>query len=205
MMQIDSNLLLLLIAALYILVFGGLSILRREGLSAQFALEALGLTGVLVGGTRLLGIPLSPLVLLLLLYVVTMRSRLLVDLGNSFAQRSKYGAAFRTYDLSLASWPDMATRLIILSNRGAAELRSGQTDRAIRTLEGVLAKNVRGNLGLRCEAATRYNLGLAYEQSGLVAKAAEQYNETADLLPGSPFARAARAAMERRRKDQPRG
>jgi tetratricopeptide (TPR) repeat protein len=203
MIQIDPNLLLLLIAALFILMFGGRSILRREGLSAQFAVEAVGITGLLVGGTMLLGITLNPIVFLLLLYLITMRSRLLVDAGNLLAQRGKYTAAFRIYDAGLTWWPDMASRLTILSNRGAAELRSGQVERAIGTLESVLAKDVRGNLGLRCEAATRYNLGLAYEQSGQAAKASEQYNETADLMPSSPFARAALAALERRKKKQP--
>jgi tetratricopeptide (TPR) repeat protein len=179
MIQIDPNLLLLLIAAVFILMFGGRSILRREGLSAQFAVEAVGITGLLVGGTMLLGITLNPIVFLLLLYLITMRSRLLVDAGNLLAQRGKYTAAFRIYDAGLTWWPDMAS------------------------LESVLAKDVRGNLGLRCEAATRYNLGLAYEQSGQAAKASEQYNETADLMPSSPFARAALAALERRKKKQP--
>jgi len=200
MLQIDSNLLMLLIAGLYVLVFGGLSILRREGLSAQFALEAIGITGILVGGAMLLGIRLSPIVFLLILYLGTMRSRLLVDGGNLLAQRGRYAAAFRIYDLALALWPDGASRLIVLSNRGAAEVRCGRIDRAIQTLEGVLAERSRQGLGVRCEAATRYNLGVAFDQCGQVAKASEQYNETADLLPGSPFARAARAALERRRK-----
>jgi len=204
MIRIDPTLLLALITGVFVVLFGGLSVLRREGLSAQFALEAVGIAGLLVGGAMLLGVSISPIVFLLLLYLGTMRSRLLVDLANLFAQKAKYAVAFRIYDASLALWPDMTSRLIILSNRGAAELRSGQVERAIRTWEGVLAQEVRGSLGLRCEAATRYNLGLAFERSGQVAKASEQYNEAADLLPGSPFARAARAALERRKNQSPR-
>lgn len=200
MAPIDPNLFLLLIAALYVLVFGGLSILRREGLSAQFALEGVGITGILVGGGMLLGAPLSPVVLLLLLYLLTMRSRLLVDLGNRLAQRGKTAAAFRIYDLTLALRPDAASRLIVLSNRGAAELHSGQVARAVQTLESVMDPRVRPNLGVRCEAVTRYNLGLAYDQNGQLAQALEQFGEAADLLPGSPAARAARAALDRRRK-----
>jgi hypothetical protein len=49
MLTLDPYLLLLLIACLFILVFGGLGYIRREGLSSQFALEAVGLTALLVG------------------------------------------------------------------------------------------------------------------------------------------------------------
>ena len=44
MVNLNPHLLLLGVSSLFILVFGGLSFLRREGLSAQFAPEALGLT-----------------------------------------------------------------------------------------------------------------------------------------------------------------
>ena len=138
MLTLDPYLLLVLVACLFVLVFGGLSLLRRQGLSAQFALESIALTVLLVGGSWLLSIQLSPFVLLILLYLVTMRSRLLVDLANMFAARRNYDLAFRLYRLSLAWWPDDAARLIVLTNRGAAEVHRGQFDAAIETLQGVL-------------------------------------------------------------------
>jgi tetratricopeptide (TPR) repeat protein len=195
----DPNLLLLLVACLFIVTFGGLSLFRREGLSAQFAMESLALTALLVGVPWLLGRQISPYLFVILLYLVTMRSRLLVDLANTFATRDRYDPAFRLYRLSLAWWPDAASRLIVLTNRGIAELRSGQVDTAIDTLEGVLAVNERSCLGRRYEAACRYNLGLAYEQKGEDGKAVAQFNEVIDVLPGSSFGQAAQARLQRRR------
>jgi tetratricopeptide (TPR) repeat protein len=205
MLTLDPYLLLLLIACLFILVFGGLGYLRREGLSSQFALEAVGLTTLFVGGSRLLGTQLNPFLFLLVLYLVTMRSRLMVDLANLFARQQRYSLAFGLYRLSLSWWPDASSRLIVLSNRGAAELHSGQIDAAICTLESVLEIKERPRLGLKYEAATRYNLGFAYEQKGETAKAMAQYNETIELLPGSLYAKAAQAALKRRKNKQSGG
>jgi tetratricopeptide (TPR) repeat protein len=199
---LDPYLLLLLVACLFILVFGGLSFLRREGLSAQFALEAVVLTVLLVGGSWLLSRPLNPFLFLVLLYLVTMRSRLTVDLGNLFAARGRYDLAFRLYRLSLAWWPDAASRLIVLTNQGAAELRSNQIEAAIRTLEGVLDIEQRTRLGLKYEAACLYNLAFAHEKLGDDAKACRLYNEVIDLLPGSAYAQGAQAALKRRKEKQ---
>lgn len=198
MLNIDPTLLLVLTACLYILVFGGLSSLRREGLSVQFAIEAIVVTAVLMGGSWLLGLRLSPVLLLVVLYLVTMRSRLLVDLANLLARRKKPEPAQRVYRLALACRPDASSRLLVLANRGAAELYGGQVEAAIHTLEGVLAQESRQKLGLRQEAATRYNLGYAYERNGQEALAVVQYNQVIDLLPGSLYARAATAALKRR-------
>jgi tetratricopeptide (TPR) repeat protein len=197
---LDPYLLLLLIACFFVLVFGGLSFLRREGLSAQFALEAVVLTAVLVGGSWLLGIQLNPFLFLILLYLVTMRSRLAVEVANLLTRQGRYDLAFRVYDLSLAWWPDPASRLIVLTNRGAAELRSGQVEAAVGTLESVLEVEKRPRLGLKYEAACRYNLGYAYEKQEETAKATMQYNEVIELLPGSLYAQAANAALERRKR-----
>jgi tetratricopeptide (TPR) repeat protein len=198
-LTIDPYLLLLLIASLFILVFGGLSYLRREGLSVQFALEVAALTAVLVGGSWLLHIQLSPYLFLILLYLVTMRSRLVVDVANLLAGRDHYEAAFALYRLGLAWWPDAASRLIVLTNRGAAELRSGQVDAAIETFTQVLDVEEQPRLGLKYEAACRYNLGYAYELKEEMSQAATQYHEVIDLLPGSAYAQAAQAGLKRRR------
>jgi tetratricopeptide (TPR) repeat protein len=200
MSNLDPNLLLLLTACLFILVFGGLSLLRREGLSLQFVGETVIVTTLCMGGAWLSGLGLSPIVLLVLLYLVTMRSRLIVDLANLLAARGRYEPAFRLYNLGLAWWPDAPSRLIVLANRGAAELHSGQVEAAIHTLEGVLGAGNRSSLGRKYEAATRYNLGYAYEQQGEDAKAVAQYNEAIDVLPGSLYAQAAQSALKRRRK-----
>lgn len=195
----NPTLLLVLTACLFILVFGGLSLLRREGLSVQFALESATVTVVLVGGSWLLGLPLSPVVLLMVLYLVTMRSRLLADVANVLARRKRYVPAFRLYRLALAWWPDATSRLIVLVNRGAAEVHRRHIEAALGTLEDVLKPENLPRLGVRNEAAGRFNLGLAYEEKGEEAKAFEQYNEVVDLLPASVFAQAAKARLQRRK------
>jgi tetratricopeptide (TPR) repeat protein len=199
MLNLDPTLLNLLVACLFILVFGGLGFVRREGLSIQFALEAAGLTVLLVGGTWLLGIPLNPFLFLALLYLVTMRSRLTVDLANFLMRRHQPKLAFRLYQLSLAWWPDAPSRLIVLTNVGAAQVYTGQLDAAIETLEGVLSGERGSRLGLKYEAACHYNLAYAYEKKGEAAKAIAQYNEAIDAFPGSVYAKAAQAAMDRRK------
>jgi tetratricopeptide (TPR) repeat protein len=198
MLTLDPVLLSLLVAALFILIFGGLGLLRREGLSVQFALESIGLTILLVGGTWLLNIQLSPFLFLILLYLVTMRSRLTVDVANLLISRGQRDLAFKLYRLSLSWWPDDASRLIVLTNQGAAQLHTGQTDAAIQTLEGVLATDKRPRLGVKYEAACHYNLGYAYERKGEDTKSVTHYNETIELLPGSVYAQAAQAALKRR-------
>lgn len=200
MITIDPYLLLILIGCLYILVFGGLGLMRREGLSIQFALESGGLSALLVGGSWLVGTPLNPILFLVLLYLVTMRSRLIVDAANLLAGRGRYEPAFRLYRLGLAWRPDAASRLIVLTNWGAAKLRSGQVEAAIGTLTSVLEVEERPRLGIKYEAACRYNLAYAYEQAGDEAKATREYNKVIDLLPGSVYSKAAQAALKRRRK-----
>lgn len=199
MLNIDPYLFLLLVACLFALIFGGLGYLRREGLSEQFVLEVAILTALLAGGSWLLGTPLNPFIFLGLLYVITLRSRLVVDLANIFAKREKYDLAFRLYNLGLAWWPDAASRLIVLTNKGVAQLHSGQVLAAIDTLESVLDVDKRPRLGTKYEAGCRYNLAYAYELNGEDAKAVAQYNETIDLLPGSVYAQAAEASLKRRK------
>jgi tetratricopeptide (TPR) repeat protein len=201
MLTMDPYALLLIVGFLYVLVFGALSYMRREGLSLQFALEGVGLTVILVGGSYLLKVQLSPILYLVLLYLITMRSRLVADAANLLAKRENYSLAFRLYNLGLAWWPDSASRLIILTNKGAAQLRSGQVEAAIATLESVLEAEKRHRLGIKYEAACRYNLGYAYELSGEDAKAVAQYNETTDVFPGSVYAKAAEASLKRRKRE----
>lgn len=200
MINLDPTLLSLLVACLFVLVFGGLGYLRREGLSVQFALEVAGLTLLIVGGTWLLNIQLSPFLFLIVLYLVTMRSRLIVDVANFLVRRKQPDLAFKLYQLGLVWWPDAASRLIVLTNKGAAEVYTGRLDAAIETLQDALKDEERPRLGLKYEAACRYNLAYAYEQKGEDAKAIAQYHETIELLPDSFWAQAAQAALKRRQK-----
>lgn len=203
MLNLDPYLLLLLVACLFVLAFGVLGFMRREGLSVQFAVETAILTAILVGGSWLIGRPLNPFLFLIILYLVTMRSRLVVDVANTLVRRGRKEAAFRTYDLAMALRPDDASRLVVQTNRGAALLHEGQVDDAVAALEDVLSDSQRARLGIKYEAAAYYNLGYAYELKGEEALSVAQYNNAMEALPGSLYAKAAQSALKRRKQQGP--
>ncbi|MFN2156509.1 MAG: hypothetical protein ACK2UA_14060 [Anaerolineae bacterium] len=195
-MKIHPSLLILLVGLLYILGFGGLSLLRRQGLSLRFAIEGLVITAA---GALLtyFSLPLPPLVVLIVLYLVTMRVRLLVDLGNWFTSRGQHRQAFATYRIATRLWPDLAGLQIVLINRGVAELGMREPETAYRTLSGALAgEEVR--LGAKYLSAGYYNLGLACRRTGREQEAVRRFNEAIDALPHSLYAYAAQQALKER-------
>ena len=196
--------LLLIEGFAYVVIFGGLSLLRREGLSLRFAIEATLITLAVSGLTALSGYPTHPALFLFLVYLLTMRVRLLVDVGNSFAQRQQYNRAEVFYNLAGRLWPDPTGKNIILLNQAVMLFQRGATDEAIAALTGILQKSSEGFLGLRHEAAAHYNLGAAYRRKGLEAQAIREFNAVIDTWPASEYARNAAAALEKRRqKDTP--
>ena len=56
-----------------------------------------------------------------------------------------------------------------------------------------------GGLGLKFEAACRYNLGQALMQQDKEAEAVRQFNETMIVYPNSIFARSAERILEQHR------
>ncbi len=194
-MNIPPSLLILLIGLLYILSFGALSLLRRQGLSFRFAIEGLVITGA--GAVLAYLYPLPPLLVLVVLYLVTMRVRLLVDLGNWFTSRRQYGQALAVYRVATRLWPDLAGRQIVLINHGVTELGMGEPERAYRTItEAVAGEEVR--LGAKYLAAGYYNLGLACRRTGREQEAVRRFNEAIDALPHSLYAYAAQQALKER-------
>jgi tetratricopeptide (TPR) repeat protein len=195
-MNIHPSLLILLVGLLYILGFGALSLLRRQGLSFRFAVEGLVITGA---GALLtyFSLPLPPVLVLVVLYLVTMRVRLLVDLGNWFTSRRQYGQALATYRVAARLWPDLAGLQIVLINRGVAELGMREPETAYRTLTEALAgEEVR--LGAKYLSAGYYNLGLACRRTGREQEAVRRFNEAIDALPHSLYAYAAQQALKDR-------
>jgi len=195
-MNVHPSLLILLIGLLYILSFGALSLLRRQGLSFRFAVEGLVITGT---GALLayLSLPLPPLLVLVVLYLITMRVRLLVDLGNWFTSRQQYQRALAVYRVATHLWPDLAGRQILLINRGVTELGMREPEIAYRTLTEALAtEEVR--LGAKYLSAGYYNLGLACRRTGREKEAIRRFNEAIDALPHSIYAYAAQQALKER-------
>jgi len=195
--------LLLLEGLLFIVCFGGLSLLRREGLSIQFAVEALVITAIATGLTALAWFAVTPVLLLVIIYLVTMRVRLLVDLGTLLAQRGQFAQADRLYALALRLWPDHSSRLIVQVNQGVARLQQNALDEAIAIFKDVLQKAGQGYLGVKYESAAHYNLGVAYRRKKMEAQAIAEFNAVLDTWPASVYARRAAMALEQgRHKDK---
>ncbi len=193
-------LLISLTSLLYLLGFGALSFLRRQGLSTRFAIEGLTITAVGAALT-LASVPVHPLLFLVVLYIVTMRVRLLVDLGNWFTSKGRYGQALDFYRLALRLGPDVVSRQIVLINRGVTELRMQQPEAACLTLGEALAdEKIRP--GAKYLAAGYYNLGLACRRTGREAEAIRHFNRAIDALPNSIYAHAARQALKERRMSE---
>ena len=196
----NSSLLLLLIGFLFIVIFGGLSWFRREGLSRRFAIEALLLT-VAASGLVYFGVTtLHPIVFLILIYIVTMRARLLVDVANFFSRRGKFSTAERIYETARSLWPDPCSELIIEVNQGVSLLHQGRLDAAIIKLRQVLEKAGDGYLGVKYESASHYNLGVAYRRQKNEPQAVKEFQTVLDTWPNTIFARHAAAALRRSAK-----
>ena len=188
-------LLILLVGLLYLLGFGALSFMRRQGLSTRFAIEGLIITAV-GAGLAFTSVPVPPVIFVIVIYLVTMRVRLLVDMGNWFTSRRQYNQALALFRLALRLSPDAVSRQIVLINRGVTQLRMQEPEAAYLTLEEALAEEpVRP--GAKYLAAGYYNLGLACRRTGREAEAIRHFNEAIDALPNSIYAHGARQALKR--------
>jgi len=198
MSNIHPSLLILLIGLLYLLGFGALSFMRRQGLSTRFAVEGLIVTAV-GAALAFASVPIHPILFLAVLYLVTMRARLLIDLGNALTSRKRYDQALALFRLALRLGSDPVGRQIVLINRGVTQLRMQEPEAARLTLEEALTdEQVRQ--GARYLAAGYYNLGLACRRTGREAEAIRHFNQAIDARPNSIYARAARKALERQSK-----
>jgi len=196
----NSYLLIFMIGIGYVVVFGGLSLIRREGLSTQFAIEALAFTGLVTIGAWLTNSSIHPILFLAAIYLLSMRGRLLVELSNLLSNRGRQRDAMRVLELAQRTFPDRTTRLVILVNMGIVQLRRKDLRGSQELFERVLQEAEIGGLGIKYEAACRYNLGVALQEQGKEAQAVHQYNETISVLPSSIYARAASIALEKRRR-----
>jgi len=190
------SLLILLVGLLYLLGFGALSFMRRQGLSIRFAVEGLVIT---LASMALVyaSVPIHPILFLIVIYLGTMRVRLLVDLGNWFTSKGRYEQALGLYRFALRLGPDEVSRQIVLINRGVTQLRMQEPEAAYLTLDGALAsEQVRP--GAKYLAAGYYNLGLACRRTGREAEAVRHFNETIDTLPTSIYAHGAKQALKKK-------
>jgi tetratricopeptide (TPR) repeat protein len=186
-------LLVFLIGLLYVFIFRAISLLRREGISNQFVLEGLGALGLLLLAMYVGGFVIHPIYALISLYLITMRGRLLVELGNQLSKWGRIYDALGVYHLALRLFPDQPTRLIVLINIGAVYLECQQPERAIDVLEQVKAQ-ISHQLASKYMASCCYNLGMAYRRVGRRDDALRQFREVEDIYPLSRYARLAELA-----------
>jgi tetratricopeptide (TPR) repeat protein len=195
----NPHLLIATVGVFYILVFGGLSILRREGLSTQFALEVLGMTALAVTGSMLTDTSINPILFLIFIYLVSMRARLMIDVANLLSARGYQRHAINLLQLALDLFPDRTTRLMIWVNMGIVQLRRQSPESAQALLEMALEQGARGGLGTRHEAAAHYNLGLALQRQGKEVEAVRHFNAVIEASPNSVFSKGAEQALAQRR------
>jgi len=196
----NPHLLIITVGIAYIVIFGAFSLLRREGLSAQFAIEVLGLTLIVVVGSLITQTTVNPILFLAFIYLISMRGRLLVDLANYLSNRGRQRDAISILQLSLRLYPDHNTRMIVLVNMGIVQVRRKNPESAQALLEEVLQDVEKGSpMGIKYQAACHYNLGLALLQQGKDAQAVHQFNETSEVFPSSIYSEAAEIAIEKRK------
>jgi tetratricopeptide (TPR) repeat protein len=196
----NPHLMIILVGLCYVVLFGGMSLLRREGLSNQFAFEVLGITALVVVIALLMGTTVHPVLFLIVVYLISMRARLLVDVANLLSGRGRQRDAITVLQWAMNLNPDRSTKLIILVNMGIVQLRRQNPESAQALFESVLEEAKDGGLGIKYEAACRFNLGLALKRQGKEAEAVHQFNETIGTFPGSLYSKAAERELEQRRR-----
>ncbi len=188
----DPYLLLALILGLFALAAAGPSLLGRERLAWGYVAEVALWGLALLALAWVLQMP-SPFLYLIVLYLVTMRTRLLVDLANALARRGR-PAALRFYALAQRLALSPLDRASVRVNQGAALLQAGQVAAATAVLEDALAQD---GLGLKLGAACRCNLGLACVKAGDVERGRRLLREAVAHMPASIYARRARFELQR--------
>jgi tetratricopeptide (TPR) repeat protein len=184
-----------LIGILYVLGFFGLTAIRRQGLSIRFAIEGLMITAIAAVITATVS-PVNPFVFLIIIYLLTMRVRLLVDLGNWSTTRQKHNRALALFDLALRIGPDDTSGQIVLINRGVTLLHMQKPEEAYNTLKEALA-DVKLKPGAKYLSAGFYNMGLACRRTGREAEAIQNFNEAINQLPNSIYAFGAKQALKK--------
>jgi tetratricopeptide (TPR) repeat protein len=185
----------MLVGALFLAAFTGLTVLRRQKPSVRFLIEGGILTAAAIA-LSLFGTPVHPILFLVILYLVTMRVRLLVDLSNVLTSRRRFAAALAVQRFAVHLGPDPASRQIAEISRGVTQLRMGDPQSAYFTLKGVLLEE-QVRLAVRERAAGSYNLGVACERTSRPQEAERSFRQAIEIMPGSIYALGAEKALQR--------
>lgn len=191
---------LLTVCFSYIVFFGLLAKFRRERLSMQFALEALFLTAILAVTLLVTKFSLHPAINLFLLYVVTMRVRLLTEIGTFFARRRQFHKADFVFNLAQRAFPDPSAVVVLKINQAVSLIKQDRLHDAIVMLEGLLKGQGAEYLGAKHEAAAHYNLGVAYLKVHNDTLATVELNRAIEAMPLSEYAVRAERALQEKHK-----
>ena len=196
----DPIFVILLVGLAYLIVFSGMSLLNREGLSSQFMIEVLVLTILVAAGSYFTKSDLNPILYVVFLYLLTMRVRLLTDFANLLSARGRQRDAIRMLQVGLGLFPDKPSRLIALTNMGIVQMKRENPQSAKDLIESVLKEGEQSGLSLKYQAACHFNLGLCFQKLNKSAQAIRHFNEAIDTFPGSIYGKAAKNALARLRK-----
>ncbi len=197
----NQTLSLLLTGVLFIGLFTLLGIVRKEGISRRFIFESSVVTAVFVLLSLLSILPVHPVVFLIVIYAVTMRVRMMIDLGSALARRGKTTWAARAFKAALMLGPDKAGALMVRLNQGACALADKRPAEAIPLLEDVSGKAEAARLGVKYRAACHYNLGIALWREKRTAEAARELEAAAEAWPASTYARRAENTLKKLRDE----
>ena len=191
---------LILVGFAYVVIFGGMALLRREGLSLRLAIESIIITGL----TLLLvymGVNVHPVLFLLVVYLITMRVRLIVELATILAKRENFKTSEQLFNLALRLWPDQTGKFIVYVNQGTALLQQGNLDEASKIFKEIIDDSSSGYLGRKYEAAALYNLGVVYLRKNQPGEAKAEFNKAIETMPASEYAKQAAQALDRLHKN----
>ncbi|OHD72239.1 MAG: hypothetical protein A2177_09445 [Spirochaetes bacterium RBG_13_68_11] len=194
---------ILLIGALFLGCFTGLAALRRQKPSIRFLVEGGILTAAAVALCVFVG-PIHPILFLVILYLVTMRVRLLVDLSNVLTGRRRFRAALAVQGFAMRLGPDPASRQVALISRGVTQLKMGNPQAAYFTLTSVL-QDEQVKPAARDHAAGSYNLGVACERTNRPQEAERCFRAAIEAMPSSIYALGADKALKRAASRNGRG
>ncbi|RPI86922.1 MAG: tetratricopeptide repeat protein [Chloroflexi bacterium] len=185
--------LILLLGFLYAVLFGFVSLLRRDALSVRFAVESILITLTAAALSYFTGTEYNPVFFLAVLYLITMRVRFIVDIGIFLAGQGKLESASKVFEFGMKIFPDAPGRTLVRLNQAILLLHRGRADESIEALKELLTSGE--HLSPKNESAAHYNLALAYLKKNQESKAIDELNAVLSTHPGSIYARRAETRL----------